>query len=78
MKEKMECVQNFLTEKEENTRLDLILCLLVAFLSGMVIGLLGAPARKARKYFGCFNGSFNGNCGAEEDCCCGECEKADV
>ncbi len=75
MKEKMETVQKFLAEKEENTRLDVILCLLIAFLSGMVVGLLTAPARKSRRFYGCFNGNLNGNSGAEGDCCCGECEK---
>lgn len=73
VKERMDEVRRFLEKKEKITRLDLILSLLIALVSGVIIGFLTNPKRP--RYIGCFNGNFNGgNYGVGEDGCEEECE----
>lgn len=73
MKERMDEVRKFLEKKEKITRLDLILSLLIALVTGVIIGFLTNPKRP--RFIGCFNGNFNGgnygiddmDCGRESD-----------
>lgn len=78
MKEKWEKLTAVLAEKERVSKLDMILALLAALLSGVIIGFLMCPKRKSVKLVGCLNG--NGNVGGDRDCegdlyCDEECEE---
>ncbi len=66
MKEKMNEVMEKLTDQEYSTT-EIILTILVAFLSGMVLGIMCSP--KKHVVIGSNNGSNNGGCC---DCDCDE------
>lgn len=73
MKERMNEAKKFLEKKEKITRLDLILSLLIALVTGVIIGFLTNPKRP--RFIGCFNGNFNGgNYGIGEEEGEDECE----
>lgn len=83
MKERWDELTAVLAEEEKMSKLNLVLGLLAAFLSGIIVGFLICPRRHKTSYYGCNNGSYNGSsaeCG--DDCCdceggecCEECEE---
>lgn len=83
MKERWDELTAILAEEEKMSRLNLVLGLLVAFLTGVIAGFLICPKRQKTNYFGCNNGNNSGNSGAcSDDCCdceggecCEECEE---
>lgn len=88
MKTRLDELTAILAEEKKLSKLNLILSLLVALLSGVVIGFLLCPRRQKATYFGCYNGSNNSNYNdnggedgcCEEDCCegglcCEECDE---
>lgn len=82
MKERLDKLTAILAEEEKVSKLNMVLGLLVALLSGVIVGLLICPKRQRTKYIGCNNGSYNGSRNADDDCCdceggkcCEECEE---
>lgn len=83
MKERLDELTAMLAEEEKVSKLNMVLGLLVALLSGVIIGLLICPKRQRTKYIGCNNGCHNGNrytddddcCDCEGGKCCGECDE---
>lgn len=57
MKEKWEKLTTELLDVEVVSRLDMILALLIALLSGVIIGFLTCPKRQKISCFGCLNGN---------------------
>lgn len=57
MKEKWEELTEVLQEEEIVSRLDLVLALLVALLSGVIIGFLTCPKRQKLSFMGSCNGN---------------------
>lgn len=78
MKERLDELTAMLAEEEKVSKLNMVLGLLVALLSGVIIGLLICPKRQRTKYIDCYNGNRNADddcCDCEGGKCCEECEE---
>ena len=74
MKERLDNLTALLAEEKKMSKLNFVLSLLVALLSGVILGFLICPKRSKTSYMGCYNGNSNSNNNNNDCCDCDDCE----